>query len=62
MEKAEVQGYLITDDILETLPESEDFQREHLEEILLHLRESGIDIYDAKADLDDPGHAAGGYR
>ena len=54
MEKAEVQGYLITDDILEALPENEDFQREQLEEILLHLRESGIDIYDAKADLDDP--------
>ena len=54
MEKAEVQGYLITDDILEVLPENEDFQREHLEEILLHLRESGIDIYDAQSDLDDP--------
>lgn len=52
IERAEAQGYLTTDDILETLPETDDLA-ERLKEILLQLQEAGIDIYDSKADLDE---------
>jgi RNA polymerase primary sigma factor len=51
MERAEAQGYLTTDDILETLPETDDLS-ERLEEVLAQLREAGIDIYDSKAGID----------
>ena len=52
MEKAEIQGYLITDDILEVMPDSDDVA-DLLEEVYLHLQEAGVDIYDAKAETDD---------
>lgn len=51
-EKAEAQGYLLTDDILEVLPDSDDLA-ERLEEIALHLQDAGIDVYEAKAAPDD---------
>jgi RNA polymerase primary sigma factor len=52
MEKAEVQGYLLTDEILETIPEGAELT-ERLEEIVLHFQEAGIDVYAAKAAPDD---------
>jgi RNA polymerase primary sigma factor len=46
-DKAEVQGYLTTDDILDLLPEAEE-TLEQLEEIFILLNEAGIDICDDK--------------
>ncbi len=51
-EKAEAQGYLLTDDILELLPETDDLI-DRLEEIVVQLQEASIDIYEAKAAPDD---------
>lgn len=51
LEKAEVQGYLTTDDILDLLPEAEE-TLEQLEEIFILLHGAGIEVYDAKADVD----------
>jgi RNA polymerase primary sigma factor len=51
-EKAEAQGYLLTDDILELLSDSDDLT-DRLEEIVLQLQEASIDIYEAKAAPDD---------
>nr|HID14738.1 sigma-70 family RNA polymerase sigma factor [Anaerolineae bacterium] len=51
LEKAEVQGYLTTDDILDLLPEAEE-TLEQLEEIFISLHEAGIEVYDDKADAD----------
>ncbi|HZY42235.1 MAG TPA: sigma-70 family RNA polymerase sigma factor [Anaerolineae bacterium] len=51
-EKAEVQGYLITDDILEVLPESDELA-ERLREVVVQLQDAGIDVYEAKAAPDD---------
>ena len=52
MEKAEVQGYLLTDEILEAIPDGAELA-ERLEEIVLHFQDAGIDVYDAKAAPDD---------
>ncbi|RLC62535.1 MAG: RNA polymerase subunit sigma [Chloroflexota bacterium] len=54
LEKAEVQGYLTTGDILDLLPEAEE-ALEQLEEIFISLHEAGIEVYDdqAEADVDD---------
>ncbi|MBI5565084.1 MAG: sigma-70 family RNA polymerase sigma factor, partial [Chloroflexi bacterium] len=51
-EKAETQGYLITDDILETLPEFDELA-ERLQEVVVQLQDAGIDVYEAKASPDD---------
>ena len=51
-EKAEVQGYLITDDILEALPESDELA-EQLREVVGQLQDAGIDVYEAKTAPDD---------
>jgi RNA polymerase primary sigma factor len=48
-DKAEVQGYLTTDDILDLLPEAEE-TLEQLEEVFILLQEAGIEVYDGKAD------------
>jgi RNA polymerase primary sigma factor len=45
LEKAEVQGYLTTDDILDLLPEAEE-TLEQLEEIFILLHETGVEVYD----------------
>jgi RNA polymerase primary sigma factor len=50
IERAESQGYLTTDDILEAMPEISD-HAERLTEILSQLREADVDVYDSKADL-----------
>ena len=52
LEKAEIQGYLTTDDILDQLPEAEE-TLEQLEEIFILLHETGIEVYDDKSDMDD---------
>src|SRR5512135_3934663 len=52
MEKAEVQGYLLTDEILEAVPDGSELA-DRLEEIVLHFQDAGIDVYDAKAAPDD---------
>jgi RNA polymerase primary sigma factor len=48
-DKAEVQGYLTTDDILDLLPEAEE-TLEQLEEVFILLQEEGIEVYDSKVD------------
>jgi RNA polymerase primary sigma factor len=53
VEKAEVQGYLTNDDILEAFPEAED-ALEQLEEVFISLHEAGIEIYDHKATVKEP--------
>ncbi len=45
LEKAEAQGYLTSNDILDLFPEAEE-SPEQLEEILLLLNEAGIEVYD----------------
>jgi len=65
LEKAEAQGYLTTDDILDLLPEAEE-TLEQLEEIFICLHEAGIEVYDDQIDADAeggqvPSVAAGGY-
>jgi len=49
MEKAELQGYLTTDDVLETLPDDQD-SAEHLDDLILLLQDAGIDIPDGNTD------------
>jgi hypothetical protein len=52
MEKAEFQGYLLTDEILEIIPDGSELA-DRMEEIVLHFQEAGIDVYAAKAAPDD---------
>jgi RNA polymerase primary sigma factor len=52
LERAEEQGYVTTDDILELMPEAEE-ALDQLEEIFILLHEAGIEVYDGKADVDD---------
>ena len=52
MDKAEIQGYLTTDDILDLLPEAEE-TLEQLEEIFISLHEAGIEVYEEKVDVED---------
>ena len=47
MEKAEVQGYLVTDDILEAFPEAEE-ALEQLEDVFISLQVAGVEIFDNK--------------
>ena len=51
-EKAEAQGYLITDNVLEVLPESDELA-ERLREVVVQLQDAGIDVYEAKTAPDD---------
>ena len=53
LERAELQGFLTTDDILEVLPEAED-SLEQLEEIFIRVHEAGIEVCDDKSkSIDD---------
>ena len=49
LERAEIQGCLTTNDILEVLPEVEE-NLEQLEEIYILVREAGVEIYDDVAE------------
>jgi RNA polymerase primary sigma factor len=52
LEKAESQGYLVTEDILEAFPEAED-AIDHIEEVFIMMQEAGIDVYETRAEADD---------
>jgi RNA polymerase primary sigma factor len=45
LEKAEIQGYLKLDDILETFPEAEE-NLDQLEEVFIYFQDAGIEIHD----------------
>jgi RNA polymerase primary sigma factor len=45
MERAEMQGHLTLDDVLEAFPEVEE-NLEELEEVFIYLQEAGIEIYE----------------
>src|SRR5512135_1405172 len=51
LEKAGVQGYLTTDDLMEAAP---DFDTERLSVILSVLRRRGVDVLDAEDGYDSP--------
>ncbi len=50
LDKAEIQGYLTTDDILDMLPEAEE-TLDQLEEIFILLQEAGIEVYDDQVEI-----------
>ncbi|NLE99760.1 MAG: sigma-70 family RNA polymerase sigma factor [Anaerolineales bacterium] len=52
LERVEVQGCLTTDDILDVLPEVEE-NPEQLEEVVLLMRQSGVEIFDDLAESDE---------
>ena len=66
-DKAEVQGYLTTDDILDLLPEAEE-TLEQLDEIFILLHSAGIEVYDnnkVSVEVEEgpqPGIVIGGYE
>jgi RNA polymerase primary sigma factor len=51
LEKAELQGYLTTEDITETCPSWGEEDEEKLAEIILYLRHQGVDIADEGLDF-----------
>jgi len=52
LEKADVQGYLTTDDLMEAVPDVGQ-DSEHLEAILTALRHRGVDILDRETEEED---------
>jgi RNA polymerase primary sigma factor len=52
IEKAELQGYLTMDEVLEAFPDPEE-RLEQVEEVFLRLNEAGIEVYDDKSDGED---------
>ena len=52
MEKAEIQGYLTTEDILEGIPETVDIV-DQLESVYQLLQDAGVEVYDEKIDPDE---------
>jgi RNA polymerase primary sigma factor len=54
LEKADVQGYLTTDDVLEILPDVED-SLDQLDELFFVLQEAGVEILDEKVDEESLG-------
>jgi RNA polymerase primary sigma factor len=50
-DKAEIQGYLTADDILDLLPEAEE-SLEQLEEVFILLQEAGIEVQDEGASVE----------
>jgi RNA polymerase primary sigma factor len=51
LDKAEIQGYLTTDDILDLLPEAEE-TLDQLEEVFILLHNAGIEVFDGKVDVE----------
>jgi len=51
LERAEIKGYLTTDDILDLLPEAEE-TLEQLEDIFISLHKSGVEVYNSSGDAD----------
>jgi RNA polymerase primary sigma factor len=63
MEKAEEQGFLTTDDVLDALPDVDEDHLDLAEETLIALAAAGVKIYEDKDDVPDgslngKGHAA----
>src|SRR5574341_742362 len=54
LEKAETQGYLTTDEILDALPDTEETV-DQVEEVFVALAAAGIEIYDDKDDVPSNG-------
>jgi RNA polymerase primary sigma factor len=54
IEKAESQGYLTTEDIMEAF--ADDDSTDQYEELLLLLHGAGVEIYDDKGDIPEEGH------
>jgi RNA polymerase primary sigma factor len=52
IEKAELQGYLTMDEVLEAFPDPEE-RLEQVEEVFLRLNEAGIEVYDDKSDSEE---------
>ena len=52
LEKAEIQGYLTTEDILEAFPETEG-AFDQLEELIALLQEAGVDVYEDRAEAEE---------
>ncbi|RLC75134.1 MAG: RNA polymerase subunit sigma [Chloroflexi bacterium] len=52
LERAEVQGYLTADNILNLLPEAEETP-EQLEDVFILLHESGIEVYDDEDEAEE---------
>ena len=50
LEKAEVQGYLTVDDVLEAFPDPEE-RLDQIEEVFMRLNEAEIEVYDDKTDI-----------
>ncbi len=51
-EKAENQGFLTVDDVLEFVPEAEE-SIELLDEMFFQFHEAGIDVYESRAEMED---------
>ena len=51
MEKAGIQGYLTTDDLIEVIPES-DQDTERMSVLLYALRQRGVDIYESEGETE----------
>lgn len=51
MEKAGIQGYLTTDDLMEVIPES-DQDTERMSVLLFALRQRGVDIYESEGETE----------
>ena len=56
LDKAEIQGYLTTDDILDVVPEAEE-TLEQLEDIFILLNEAGIEVCDSRGGEAEAEHA-----
>ncbi|MBN1889123.1 MAG: sigma-70 family RNA polymerase sigma factor [Thermoflexales bacterium] len=53
-EKAEIQGFLTVDDVLEFVPEAEE-SVELLDEMFFQFHEAGIEVYESRAEMEDEG-------
>lgn len=61
LEKAEAQGYLTTEDIMDLVPEPDSPEgTEQLEEIFLMLQNADVEVYDDKNQIPQNGHTANG--
>jgi RNA polymerase primary sigma factor len=58
IEKAEIQGYLTMDEVLEAFPDPEE-RLDQVEEVFLRLNEAGIEVYDDKTDSAEDALEAG---
>src|SRR3989338_7406602 len=55
MDKADAQGYLLTDDIIEAFPRAEEAHAQ-LQELFAFLHGAGIDVYEDRAEVPPQAH------